>query len=258
MHPPASRREGGENKPSKEIQARKLFSRAIASLNHVVLSAVIPADTFSRMSQRVQSSLEAVVDLMVRNPPSSFFCLGSSSSSISSSPLHLFTKFPHMQASKRQHFLTCLGCAKPQGQRSAKAQGLGSVITTVKRMMYTDHKLFVHRGDRTINGILKIGKKKLFHRDSKSGKMHEIEPLCVLDFYVHESMQRCVPTAPSTKVGSAESFLSVLPCLSGLPKELLWEGTPLQPVPTDLHTLRLAQEGTSRTAAQGRCWEAAF
>ena len=76
------------------------------------------------------------------------------------------------------------------GKRSAKAQGLGAVITTVRKMLYTDHRLYIHRGERTVNGILKTGRKKLFIRDSVSGKMHEIEPLCVLDFYVHESKQR--------------------------------------------------------------------
>ena len=76
------------------------------------------------------------------------------------------------------------------GVRSAKAQGLGAVITTVRKMMYTDQRLFVNRGERTVNGILKTGRKKLFIRESVSGKMHEIEPLCVLDFYVHESKQR--------------------------------------------------------------------
>jgi alpha-tubulin N-acetyltransferase 1 len=38
-------------------------------------------------------------------------------------------------------------------------------------------------------GFLKMGKKKLFIRD-EIGSMHEIDPLCVLDFYVHESQQR--------------------------------------------------------------------
>lgn len=76
------------------------------------------------------------------------------------------------------------------GVRSAKAQGLGAVITTVRKMMYTDQRLLVHRGERTVNGIIKTGRKKLFIRESVSGKMHEIEPLCVLDFYVHESKQR--------------------------------------------------------------------
>ena len=76
------------------------------------------------------------------------------------------------------------------GQRSAKAQGLGAVITTVRKMLYTDQRVYVHRTDRAINGMLKVGRKNLFIRDHQSGKMHEINPLCVLDFYVHESVQR--------------------------------------------------------------------
>lgn len=38
-------------------------------------------------------------------------------------------------------------------------------------------------------GILKIGPKRLFVYDSL-GRQHEMEPVCVLDFYVHESRQR--------------------------------------------------------------------
>ena len=38
-------------------------------------------------------------------------------------------------------------------------------------------------------GLLKVGEKKLFHR-GLSRKCSEIYPLCVLDFYVHESIQR--------------------------------------------------------------------
>ena len=38
-------------------------------------------------------------------------------------------------------------------------------------------------------GLLKVGEKKLFIR-SESGQIKEISPLCVLDFYVHESCQR--------------------------------------------------------------------
>ena len=75
------------------------------------------------------------------------------------------------------------------GVLSAKAQGLGAVITTLNKLLVTDHRLYIHRSDRNINGILKVGKKNLFIRDSTSGKMNEIEPLCVLDFYVHESVQ---------------------------------------------------------------------
>jgi alpha-tubulin N-acetyltransferase 1 len=38
-------------------------------------------------------------------------------------------------------------------------------------------------------GILKVGVKKLFIRND-FGAIKEISPLCVLDFYVHESVQR--------------------------------------------------------------------
>jgi alpha-tubulin N-acetyltransferase 1 len=38
-------------------------------------------------------------------------------------------------------------------------------------------------------GILKIGQKKLFIQN-KIGQTIEISPTCVLDFYVHESVQR--------------------------------------------------------------------
>ncbi|XP_064407761.1 alpha-tubulin N-acetyltransferase 1 isoform X2 [Latimeria chalumnae] len=38
-------------------------------------------------------------------------------------------------------------------------------------------------------GFLKVGSKKLFVLD-RNGAHHELEPLCVLDFYVHESLQR--------------------------------------------------------------------
>lgn len=41
----------------------------------------------------------------------------------------------------------------------------------------------------TCQGFLKIGSKKLFIR-TESGQIKELEPLCVLDFYVHESCQR--------------------------------------------------------------------
>jgi hypothetical protein len=37
--------------------------------------------------------------------------------------------------------------------------------------------------------LLKVGEKKLFCHDNQ-GNNHEMSPLCVLDFYVHESQQR--------------------------------------------------------------------
>ncbi len=46
-----------------------------------------------------------------------------------------------------------------------------------------------YSGKGAVVGILKTGHKKLFVYDNNGGQ-HEMEPLCVLDFYVHESRQR--------------------------------------------------------------------
>ncbi len=43
-------------------------------------------------------------------------------------------------------------------------------------------------GNKVI-GFIKVGVKKLFIRDQFTN-FNEISPLCVLDFYVHESEQR--------------------------------------------------------------------
>ena len=44
-------------------------------------------------------------------------------------------------------------------------------------------------GKGAVVGFLKTGSKKLFIYD-RQGNQHEMEPLCILDFYVHESCQR--------------------------------------------------------------------
>ena len=51
------------------------------------------------------------------------------------------------------------------------------------------HKIFVKAEGNKCIGLLKIGFKKLFVRN-RSGAMVEMNPLSVLDFYVHESVQR--------------------------------------------------------------------
>ncbi|ELT91483.1 hypothetical protein CAPTEDRAFT_195309 [Capitella teleta] len=81
------------------------------------------------------------------------------------------------------------------GVASAKAQGLHGPITSVSRMSSSEHILYVmkdpcaHKGKGAVVGFLKVGVKKLFVYDGE-GTQHEIEPLCALDFYVHESRQR--------------------------------------------------------------------
>ncbi|XP_059149266.1 alpha-tubulin N-acetyltransferase 1-like [Physella acuta] len=81
------------------------------------------------------------------------------------------------------------------GEASAKAQSLHGPITTGKRLETSGHRVYImkdnnsNRGMGCVIGILKVGSKKLFVYDN-SKKQHEMEPLCVLDFYVHESRQR--------------------------------------------------------------------
>ncbi len=41
----------------------------------------------------------------------------------------------------------------------------------------------------SVIGFLKVGVKRLYVHDSH-GQVHERTPVCVLDFYVHESKQR--------------------------------------------------------------------
>jgi len=109
------------------------------------------------------------------------------------------------------------------GRRSMKAQALGAPITTaakfkagssyfdpVPRVQQQSQPGAIGRGnggDRiylhatltrtaslsaptcTWNGLLRVGEKKLFIRD-EGGRIAEITPTCVLDFYVAESKQR--------------------------------------------------------------------
>ena len=80
------------------------------------------------------------------------------------------------------------------GRRSAHAQDLNQPITSLTKLAHSDHVLHVCAERITprktvVVGIIKTGRKKLFiYNDSPV--LQEIEPVCVLDFYVHESFQR--------------------------------------------------------------------
>lgn len=86
------------------------------------------------------------------------------------------------------------------GRRSCKAQALGATITDWTRMASGSHRIYIAaRTSRAgsgstrqlVLGFLKTGRKNLFLRVSDMTSMlREVEPLCVLDFYVHESLQR--------------------------------------------------------------------
>lgn len=59
----------------------------------------------------------------------------------------------------------------------------------MSRFAGSDQRLYLKVNGYYVEGLLKVGPKHLFYRDF-SGKCKEMYPLCVLDFYVHESCQR--------------------------------------------------------------------
>ncbi|KAF4522261.1 hypothetical protein B566_EDAN011957 [Ephemera danica] len=80
------------------------------------------------------------------------------------------------------------------GQSSGVAQGLQTAVTSSDRLKNTEHRVYLlsdfHAGrNGQVIGLLKMGNKKLYVFD-QSGRQNELMPLCVLDFYVHESKQR--------------------------------------------------------------------
>ncbi|XP_029975877.1 LOW QUALITY PROTEIN: alpha-tubulin N-acetyltransferase 1 [Salarias fasciatus] len=81
------------------------------------------------------------------------------------------------------------------GKASAKAQQLAAPITSASKLQAQRHQVFLLKdaesggGRGVIVGFLKVGYKKLFLLD-RHGVHVEAEPLCVLDFYVAENLQR--------------------------------------------------------------------
>ena len=51
----------------------------------------------------------------------------------------------------------------------------------------SDNRLYMLAQGKQAVGFLKVGKRNLFIRGDNGG-IKEIKPLCVLDFYVHESL----------------------------------------------------------------------
>ena len=73
------------------------------------------------------------------------------------------------------------------GNASSRAQGLPHTITTFSRFSGTAQRMYIKVEGKKVQGILKVEHRKLFYRDT-AGNCKEINPLCVLDFYVHESV----------------------------------------------------------------------
>eukprot|EP00931_Biecheleriopsis_adriatica_P047378 TRINITY_DN27314_c0_g1_i1.p1 TRINITY_DN27314_c0_g1~~TRINITY_DN27314_c0_g1_i1.p1 ORF type:complete len:269 (-),score=43.07 TRINITY_DN27314_c0_g1_i1:118-924(-) len=83
------------------------------------------------------------------------------------------------------------------GKRSASAQGLRKPVTSGTWL--GDHRLYLLVDGRVALGLLKVGRKRLFVEAGAQSRadfadvkaaFREIEPLCALDFYVHERCQR--------------------------------------------------------------------
>ncbi|XP_029298539.1 alpha-tubulin N-acetyltransferase 1 isoform X5 [Cottoperca gobio] len=95
---------------------------------------------------------------------------------------------PHLQA----HIDTVID---ELGKASAKAQQLPASITSASKLQSQKHQLYLLKnremngGRGVVVGFLKVGYKKLFLLD-RQGEHVEAEPLCVLDFYIAENLQR--------------------------------------------------------------------
>ncbi|KAK7124830.1 hypothetical protein R3I94_019026 [Phoxinus phoxinus] len=81
------------------------------------------------------------------------------------------------------------------GKASSKAQQLPAPITSAAKLQTNRHHLYLLKdgeqngGRGVLVGFLKVGYKKLFLLNQRGAHL-ETEPLCVLDFYVTETMQR--------------------------------------------------------------------
>ncbi|CAM39112.1 conserved hypothetical protein [Leishmania braziliensis MHOM/BR/75/M2904] len=77
------------------------------------------------------------------------------------------------------------------GARSQKTQGINAVLTSVARLRESNtFRLYLLTQNHRGVGILKMGVKKLFVTHPVTCGLVEVDPLCVLDFYVDESCQR--------------------------------------------------------------------
>lgn len=55
--------------------------------------------------------------------------------------------------------------------------------------MGLDQRIYVKYKDNKAIGFLKVGVKQLYYHD-RQGKIQQLSPLCLLDFYVDSSVQR--------------------------------------------------------------------
>jgi alpha-tubulin N-acetyltransferase 1 len=85
-------------------------------------------------------------------------------------------------------------CINELGRRSAKAQGLRTPVTIFHQLTSGDQRLYVYANldeqPRALGGLLKVGRKQLYHWDHDGNHRCLANQLSVLDFYVCEEWQR--------------------------------------------------------------------
>ena len=102
------------------------------------------------------------------------------------------------------------------GAASAVAQELAEPITSAQKICGSDHRIYVHsNASGTPLGFVKVGVKHLFYMTPR-GAYIELDPLCVLDFYVVETEQR--------KGLGIKLFNYMMKCEGGVvPKDLAYD-----------------------------------
>jgi alpha-tubulin N-acetyltransferase 1 len=100
---------------------------------------------------------------------------------------HIATVLPS-EASSDPHFISLVN---ELGAASSRSQGLPHTITTFSSFVSSESKLYLLLSDdhTTALGFLKVGPRHLFLWD-RAGVQHELEPLCLLDFFTFPSEQR--------------------------------------------------------------------
>jgi len=76
------------------------------------------------------------------------------------------------------------------GERSRRAQGLGKAVTYGRGMVFGSCRVYLLAHRKAAFGLLKVGPKRLYVAKGAEEGLAEINPLCVLDFYVVEGHQR--------------------------------------------------------------------
>jgi alpha-tubulin N-acetyltransferase 1 len=101
---------------------------------------------------------------------------------------HIATLVPAQVAPPHQDLILFIN---ELGQASSRIQALSSIITTFSSFAQSDCKLYILVSDdgQTALGFLKVGPRHLFLWD-RMGDQHELQPLCLLDFFIYPEYQR--------------------------------------------------------------------